>query len=464
MTGVSYVPGRDNPDSTPESGTETSGRFFSQFPASTPKFAINAGPRRSEFVETMARLTIDVGRRNMQSLLRTLPADVQAAARTLLFDGSLTAEDSYASGVGYFDFLLTSITDPKTEREQAVDTLSDNTVIFYSGQTAPVLSGQGVFINTFQDDQHVWFQLLYAELLRGSALARRGLITRFAYDSFFMSGYLTSLQTSLQGGIKNGVDFSFTFRVKQIQIATPILYNPSPTTSRVQSALFQSTQDNGANDDARRGVQTTPGAVAERGGPITVSIYDLANIDARELLRQRSAPPRVVQAAVDADIVAQSQAATAALAAAPNGGPSNQNPVAASGDVRAQMAPKDSAMLLSYKAPAAVPPSLTESLAEQLRAGATGGTTLVSPVTGDKQQSSAYADLIGRQAPTEVTLDTRAGSATGVQTASGGTGVYQDIYRVHDTALSSVAAAQGTLTLPPLRPRTRRRPRGLSTP
>lgn len=471
MTGPAYIPTAVDP-ANPESGTETDGRFFSAFPTSTPKFARNEGPRRSEFVETMARFTIDVGRRNMQSLLNSLPADVQAAARTLLFDGNLTAEDSYASGVGYFDFLLEAVTFPLAEREQAVDTLTDNTVIFYSGQSAPILSGQGTFMNTYQDDQHVWFQLLYAELLRGSALARRGLIARLTYDSFYMSGYLTSLQTQTQGGIKNAVNFSFAFRLKQVQIATPILYNPSATTSRIQSALFESTTTNGADDDARRGVQSTPAAVAERGAPITVSIFDLANIDARELYRLRSMPPRVEQAATDATIIDEAQTASTALAATPDGGAGlSPDPVAASGDVRAQLPATEAARMLSYTTPVVPVTAATTArsrfdatLGADFRAADRGGSVLISPVTGGEERSRDYADIIAKQPPTEVTLDSRARTAAAALPPVTEVGGYQDIYRIHDTALASVYAAQTRPGDKPLRLRSRRRARGLSTP
>jgi hypothetical protein len=471
MTGPLYIPITVDSDN-PESGTETDGRFFSAFPTSTPKFARNDGPRRSEFVETMARFTIDVGRGSMQSLLDSLPADVQAAARTLLFDGNLTADDSFASGIGYFDFLLEAVTFPLAEREQAVDTLTDNTVIFYSGQSAPILSGQGTFMNTYQDDQHVWFQLLYAELLRGSALARRGLIARLTYDSFYMSGYLTSLQTSTQGGVKNAVNFSFGFRVKQVQIATPILYNPSTTTSRIQTALFESTSSNGANDEGRRGVQSTPAAVAERGAPITISIYDLTNIDARELYRQRSMPPRVEQRVTDATIVDEARTAAAALAAAPDGGAGlSPDPVAASGDVRAQLRPAEAAGLLSYTSPpVAVTPATTArsrfdaTLSSDFRAADRSGSALISPVTGGEERSQQYADLIARQPPTEVTLDTRSRTAAVPLPPVTEVGGYQDIYRIHDTALASVYATQTRAGDKPLRLRSRRRARGLSTP
>lgn len=444
MTSVVNVTGRSasNADTTSEIG-----RFFSDLPYATPKFAVNAGPRRSEFISTMARFVIELPPARRNALLNSLPADVKGAAGTLIADGSV-------EGVGYYDFLLTAITDPKQEREQAVDTLSDNTVIFYSGQSAPVLSGTGVFMNTFQDDQNVWFQLLYAELLRGSALARRGLIARLRYDSFFMSGYMTSLVTSLQGGIKNAVDFSFTFRVKRIEIATPILYYPSPAVSRFDSALFRPEQPAGGDNDTRRGVQTSAEPLAPTATP--AAAQDDAEADARAAARRRRrrATARAAQAEADAQIATEA-------AAVPQNATTNMSvdPVGASGDVRQNMSVDDSRMYLTYSRGV----SLTSSNSAQqldsiMSTGSQRGTAIVSPVTGGEEYSSAYASNISSQNATSNTA-----GRTPPRASSSASSQLDDVYRVYGTTLARAREAQGSLSTVAnatsnVPPRTRGRP------
>src|SRR5690349_15121273 len=98
---------------------EQQGRFFSSFPGATPKIALNRGPRRSEFTETMARLLVDMPADMLQTFRRSLPADTAAASRTLIYTGDITQLINGAgTGTGYFDFLLTQVAQQQQEREQ----------------------------------------------------------------------------------------------------------------------------------------------------------------------------------------------------------------------------------------------------------------------------------------------------------------------------------------------------------
>ena len=311
---------------------EPQGRFFSSFPGATPKYALNNGARRSEFVETMARLSIILPPQSRTRLLATLPTATRAAAQTLLYGGNVTSfRDGNDAGGGYFDFLLTNVQQAQQEREQAVDTLTDNTVIFYSGQSAPTLACAGMFLNTFQNDQNVWFQLLYHNLLRGTALARHGITARFKYDSFFVTGYLMNLSVSTEGGAKDYVQFSFNFRVKQIDVATPILFNPTLfLRTRSTNAIVQDTTP-GADDTTRIGVEASeqpasplsvPGATSAPavapppGAESTTPAEALAppaEIDEREQATVQGVPPRELQAERDAQVVEQQGDATTTI-------------------------------------------------------------------------------------------------------------------------------------------------------
>lgn len=390
---------------------EVEGRFFSSFPGSTPKFALNQAPRRSEFTESMARFIVDIPQQRLPILMRSLPGDTAAAAQTLLYTGDLTAfRTGEALGGGYFDFLLTSIALPRQEREQCVDTLTDNTVIFYSGESAPLLQGSGVFLNTFQDDQNVWFSLVYTDLLRGTQLARRGLVARFRYDSFFITGYLSSLSTSLEGGAKNYVNFTFTLRVKQIQIATPVVYNPSTALSLLVTNIFASSDPPGSDNRTRRGAESAEQPLAPRAVPAAAT---KSNVDTRDVAATQGVPPREQQARVD-------RALTTQLAAASNQLPSGAGLVAlnaaaaavasSSGDVRQKLPANDAQIFQDFHTTVPTPqasPSdplaqLDLEIAARLRAADTRGTVLVSPVAGSVQRSGTYADTIARAPTTEL--------------------------------------------------------------
>jgi hypothetical protein len=363
------------------------GRFFSDTPGSTPKGARNKGPLRSERVNSMARLFIDVPTDKMEALLSSLPADTAEAAKTLLFAGDIT--QAAARGAGYLDFLLTSAQHPFQEREQAIDTLTDNTVIYYSGESAPVFSYSGWLFNTYQDDQNVWFHLLYHD--------------------FLMSGYVSNFQTAISGDIKNGVQFSFSFRAKRVQIATPILFNPSIANSDFSSNLFE--RNTAVDNSTRHGVETSELPASPRGVPAASATRNDA--DARSVEATQGVPPREQQARIDTAIVQQGTAANAQLptpelrqavdaAAAPI--------LSASGDVRASLSAAEASRFQDFSVAAPSPEeSSSEPLVQleleierRLRAADPRGTSVVSPVTGAVEVSGSYADTIARAGITSV--------------------------------------------------------------
>lgn len=436
---------------------ETQGRFFSSFPGATPKYALNQGPRRSEFTETMARLAIVLPGQRAQQLLRSLPSATAAAAQTLIYGGDVTAiRDGNASGAGYFDFLLTSVQQQQQEREQAVDTLTDNTVIFYSGQSAPVLSCSGFFLNTFQNDQNVWFQLLYHDLLRGSALARRNLVVRFRYDSFFYSGYLMNLNINTEGGAKDYVQFSFNFRVKQIQIATPILYNPTLAQSlRTTNALVAGAT--GAGDDVtRHGVETAEQPMTPLAVPAASAAAETAEVDSRELAATQGVPPREVQAERDAVVVAETTATATAPEAAAEVVASGPAP---SGDLREEVRASVGAALQDYREAPAVTPETADAVRELLGPQSTRGTTLVPNQSSAPLPAGTIATGVSRAAAgVEGIRPTPAPGAAQAPAQDAQSQTLQDVYRPTGALLQELKRSGGDASNAQVTRRTRQRP------
>lgn len=197
---------------------------FGKNPGATPKYALNRGPRDAEYRESMARLFIEMPASRIATFLKSVSAATRPLAQVL----ATGTDTGGAGGTGFLDFLLTQTNEAFQEKAQIVDTLTDNYVAFYSGQEPPVFQYSGVLLNTYQDDQRVWMLRLYREILRGTRLANRNLVARLRYDSFIVAGYLETLNLSLSGETDNTASqFSFTMRIKRMQVITASLGGPT---------------------------------------------------------------------------------------------------------------------------------------------------------------------------------------------------------------------------------------------
>lgn len=222
-----YAPGQDdiranggsaryNPQSSGSGGV-----FAGLLKGSTPKYARNAGPREEQSVGTMARLYIRVDAAEF-AMFRESVGD--SIARQFLVDriaGDPTAPRTRGQTIidsGYVDFLLTDVNQPLAEKYQTSETLADNHVAYFFGQSAPVWTYSGKLINTVQDDQVVNFFRLYIHLLRGTQLARRQKIVTIKYDSFMVAGALINLNTDLNSANELLVPFRFQVLVKRFDV------------------------------------------------------------------------------------------------------------------------------------------------------------------------------------------------------------------------------------------------------
>lgn len=330
MTEPQYIPGlatKRAPQTVPDSELQSikdalwsadNGRFFSMFPASTPKYARNAGPRPSDRTDSMARMYVNGRGPTIHD------ANLQASIGNLYTGGVLengaterTGSTQSPNGFGYFDFILSSWSIGFQEREQAVDTLSDNTVIFYSGMSAPVGQGSGALLNTYQDDQNVWFHYAYMESLRGSRLAASGQVASFLVDSFRYEGYLSSLSINTRAEVQNAVMFNFTFRVKQISVVTPVLYSAS-----ANAEVWSSRQDplvittpSAVNDTDRVAAESAVNPTNARSAPAAVASADAASRDPRATPESAVVPPTEAQAQTASQIAVEHTIAELAASA-----------------------------------------------------------------------------------------------------------------------------------------------------
>lgn len=190
---------------------------FGLNPLATPKYSKNDGTLRdAEFRNTLARLYIslaDVGDAVRAEYLASLPPDAptQALAQVLLGTNS-------QGGTGFVDFFLTSANETFQEITQVDKVLADDYVIFYYGQQPPTFQYNGVLLNSLQDDQRTGFARAYAQLLRGTQLARRSALARLRYDSVIVSGTMSMHTQQLNADNEMAVPFSFSFVVKEYML------------------------------------------------------------------------------------------------------------------------------------------------------------------------------------------------------------------------------------------------------
>lgn len=191
---------------------------FALHPLMTPKYARNNGLRDAEFKETLARLYIslaDASENTKKLYLKSLPknAQVQALAKVLIGSGA-----GSGGGSGFIDFFLGQAQENFQEKMQVDEVLSDNYVVFYFGQQAPVFNYAGYLLNSQQDDQVTGFALAYQHLIRGSQLARKGALLRLRYNGVIVSGTVNTMTTSLGAENELAVPFNFSLLVKEYAI------------------------------------------------------------------------------------------------------------------------------------------------------------------------------------------------------------------------------------------------------
>jgi len=255
--------------------------IFAANPGSTSKYTFNAPGRTrdGEYRETMSRLFIEIPS-DPPGLQSAFLASVSEEARPLakaLLSGSGSGG---AGGTGFVDFLLTEAQEGFAEKLQIADTLTDNYVAYFSGREPVMANYGGTLLNTYQDDQRVWFFRLYDEILRGTQLAARGLIVRLRYDSFLVSGYLLNLNMFLDGDTERTASrFSFQMLVKRLQVMTPALASPTqmPTAGGTGAEA-------GGVYDQREGTTMPESPPTAVDGPAAEPLQAGATISTREQL------------------------------------------------------------------------------------------------------------------------------------------------------------------------------------
>lgn len=225
---------------------------FAKFPGATPKYAINKGPRDAEYLNTMARMFIQMSGKERSQFIKSVPPETRELARVLAGTGTRSG-----GGLGFIDFLLTQVDESFQEKFQIVETLSDNFIVYTFGQKAPMFTYSGIALNTYQDDQRVWLMRLYRDVLRGTQLARRKKLVRIRYDSVIVSGIFVAHSQSLKGDAENYAQFSFSLIPTQYVIFTPSVGVPAQATTAFTEGAALGLVSTQTPDDTRQRVAPT---------------------------------------------------------------------------------------------------------------------------------------------------------------------------------------------------------------
>jgi hypothetical protein len=265
---------------------------FGQNPGATPKSAFNLKNKKkdAESRESMSRLFIEIPTMAERlAFLNSVSEEARPLAQALIAGSGAGG----GGGTGFFDFLMTEAQEAFNERVQIADTLTDNYVVYFSGREPTTASYAGTLLNTYQDDQRVWFLRLYSEILRGTRLATRNLIARMRYDSFLVSGYLMNLNLWLDGETEiTASRFSFQMLIKRLQILTPMVSMPTQLAAfRTPTDLPQNVIDNSQENlayNAREGIVTPEVPPTAVDGPAAESTRFAAVENVREKLREKN--------------------------------------------------------------------------------------------------------------------------------------------------------------------------------
>ena len=184
---------------------------YASIPGTTPKYLRHLPGSNRENYSTIARMLVrvkdvNVARRITNNLRDAVSKDV---ASTLLGNGKTGA-------LGYIDFFLENVQASHVEKVQVTEVLEDNFVAFFFGSQPPTYTFSGNLMNTIQDDWAVQMLSAYQYILRGTQLARRGVLLYIRYDSYMIAGVMLNLSMQRMASNETVVPFSFQMLVHKI--------------------------------------------------------------------------------------------------------------------------------------------------------------------------------------------------------------------------------------------------------
>ena len=222
------IPGGETDLLDPSSNPRMGRGVYAQHPAQTPKYHTGNGV---ESLATQARMFLEFSDdATFKSFRESLPERAKKLVDVL-------SPQSKVGGVGYFDFLMSRVSESFQEKVQVSEVLSDGHIAYFFGQKAPMWQVSGRLLNTQQDQWYDAFHILYQDVLRGTQLARHRIPLKIAYDNRVVVGSLVSMNTTLSADSETAVPFNFQILVSRVYIRQPEQLQPTDVADAIDRGL-----------------------------------------------------------------------------------------------------------------------------------------------------------------------------------------------------------------------------------
>jgi len=109
----------------------------------------------------------------------------------------------------YSDYIIQSIDDQRSEKQQIVETFGDSFIYFF-GERPRVINVQGLLLNTEDFNWRSQFWKNYDENLRGTKLVQRNARVYLSYDTIIIEGYILNASASENSESPYTVPFGFS--------------------------------------------------------------------------------------------------------------------------------------------------------------------------------------------------------------------------------------------------------------
>lgn len=137
--------------------------------------------------------------------------------------------------LGYVDFFLTSIQMSLQEKMQVHDTVGDNYVSYFFGQSPPLWGLQGILLNTRQDDWSAAFHILYDAVMRGTRMADLKKVVHLRFNRSLLTGVFTQLNQTLEASTQTHTMFGASILVKSYRVTLERGRLPTSVTNTVNT-------------------------------------------------------------------------------------------------------------------------------------------------------------------------------------------------------------------------------------
>jgi hypothetical protein len=168
-----------------------------------------------------------VAKPNTYACLRVITATGEDLP--FLDSSSYTAYDGIGESTHYYNFMITTVQDQRTEKSQIVETFGEDYVYFF-GERPRFLNVQGVLLNTADFNWKNEFWANYERLLRGTRLVELNARMYFYFDDVIVEGFMMGAAQSYSSDNPHMLPLTFQmFVTNDVQLST------------VGSIYFQST-------------------------------------------------------------------------------------------------------------------------------------------------------------------------------------------------------------------------------